>query len=132
MLSKPLLVLIVIAAIPATFLSYEAIDKWLERFVYHTSISALTFVIATVVVTIVALLTVALQSRKTAQSNRWRRCVTRSDRLAEFYSRPDHPPIVAAGSVAARRRAWRASCSARVGARAGQRCACALPGGAHG
>ena len=68
MLSKPLLVLIVIAAIPAIFASYEAIDKWLERFVYHTSISALTFVIAIVVVTIVTLLTVALQSRKTAQS----------------------------------------------------------------
>lgn len=68
MLSKPLLVLIVIAAIPAIFVSYEAIDTWLERFVYHTSISALTFVIAIVVVTIVALLTVALQSRKTAQS----------------------------------------------------------------
>ena len=68
MLSKPLLVLIVIAAIPATFASYQAIGKWLERFVYHTSISVLTFVIATVIVTIVALLTVVLQSRKTAQS----------------------------------------------------------------
>jgi putative ABC transport system permease protein len=68
MLSKPLLVLIVIAAIPATFASYQAIDRWLERFVYHKSISALTFVIATVVVTAVALLTVVLQSRKTAQS----------------------------------------------------------------
>jgi putative ABC transport system permease protein len=68
MLSKPLLVLIVIAAVPAIFASYQAISKWLERFVYHTSISALTFVIATVVVTLVALLTVALQSRKTAQS----------------------------------------------------------------
>ena len=68
MLTKPLLILIVIAAIPATFASYQAIDKWLERFVYHTSISALTFVIATVVVTAVALLTVVLQSRRTAQA----------------------------------------------------------------
>jgi putative ABC transport system permease protein len=68
MLSKPLLVLIVIAAVPAIFASYKAISTWLERFVYHTSISALTFVVATVLVTIVALLTVALQSRKTAQS----------------------------------------------------------------
>jgi putative ABC transport system permease protein len=68
MLSKPMLVLIVIAAIPAIFASYKAISKWLERFIYHTSISALTFVIAVVVVTAVALLTVALQSRKTATS----------------------------------------------------------------
>jgi len=68
MLSKPLLVLILIAAIPATFASYRAIDTWLQRFAYHTTISVLTFVIATALVTAVALLTVALQSRKTAQA----------------------------------------------------------------
>jgi putative ABC transport system permease protein len=69
MLSRHLLPLILIAAIPASILSYYAIDKWLQRFAYHTDISWLTFVLATLIVTLVALATVVLQSLKTTQAD---------------------------------------------------------------
>jgi putative ABC transport system permease protein len=69
MLSRYLLPLVLIAAIPASVLSYYAIDKWLQRFAYHTDISWLTFVLATLIVTLVALATVVLQSLKTTQAD---------------------------------------------------------------
>jgi putative ABC transport system permease protein len=67
MLSKHLLPLVAIAAVPATLLSYYAIDKWLQRFAYHTDIGWLTFMLATLAVAAVAFATVALQSLKTAR-----------------------------------------------------------------
>jgi putative ABC transport system permease protein len=69
MLSKHLLPLVLIAAVPASVLSYYAIDKWLQRFAYHTDISWLTFVLATLLVTVVSLTTVVLQSLKTTQAD---------------------------------------------------------------
>jgi len=69
LLSRHLLPLVVIAAIPASVLSYYAIDKWMQRFAYHTEISWLTFVLSTLVVTLVALATVVLQSLKTTQAD---------------------------------------------------------------
>ncbi|HTE42588.1 MAG TPA: FtsX-like permease family protein [Steroidobacteraceae bacterium] len=68
LLCKHLAPLIAIAAIPASILGYYAIDKWLTRFAYHTDISWLTFVVATVLVTLVALATVAMQSLQTARA----------------------------------------------------------------
>ena len=69
MLSRYLLPLVLIAAIPASILSYYAIDKWMQRFAYHTDISWFTFVVATLIVTLVALTTVVLQSLKTTQAD---------------------------------------------------------------
>jgi putative ABC transport system permease protein len=69
MLSRSLLPLILIAAIPASVIGFYAIGKWLERFAYHTDINPLTFAFATIVVTFVALATVVLQSLKTARSD---------------------------------------------------------------
>jgi len=68
LLNRHLLPLVVIAAIPASILSYYAIDKWLQRFAYHTAIGWMTFVLATLVVALVAIATVSLQSLKTARS----------------------------------------------------------------
>ena len=68
LLNRHLLPLVLIAAIPASVLSYYAIDKWLQRFAYHTDIGWMTFVIATLAVALVAITTVTLQSLKTAQS----------------------------------------------------------------
>jgi putative ABC transport system permease protein len=68
LLSKHLAPLIAIAAIPASIGGYYAIDKWLQRFAYHTEIGIGSFVIAIVAVTVVALATVALQSLKTARA----------------------------------------------------------------
>lgn len=69
LLSKYLLPLIAIAAIPASVASYYAINKWLQRFAYHTDVSWLTFVFATLIVTLVALVTVMLQSMKTTRAD---------------------------------------------------------------
>ena len=69
LLSRYLLPLVIVAAIPASVLSYYAIDKWLQRFAYHTDIGWLTFVLSTLIVTVVALATVSLQSFKTTQSD---------------------------------------------------------------
>jgi putative ABC transport system permease protein len=68
LLSKHLLPLVLIAAVPASVLSYYAIDKWLQRFAYRTDIDWTIFALATLLVTFVALSTVVLQSLKTAQA----------------------------------------------------------------
>jgi ABC-type antimicrobial peptide transport system permease subunit len=69
MLSRYLLPLVLVAAIPASILSFYAIEKWLQRFVYHTEISWLVFVESTVAVALVAFLTVGLQSLKTTRAD---------------------------------------------------------------
>lgn len=69
MLSRPLLWLVLIAAVPASYVGYRAIDAWMQRFAYHTDISAMTFVLSTLAVCVVALATVVLQSLRTTNSN---------------------------------------------------------------
>jgi len=69
LLSRYLLPLIVVAAIPASLISYYVIDKWLQRFAYHTNIRWTTFVLASVVVALVAVTTVVLQSLKTTRAD---------------------------------------------------------------
>jgi putative ABC transport system permease protein len=69
MLSRPLLWLVLISALPASYLGYRAIDSWLQRFAYHTDISTMTFVLSTLAVCAVALMTVVLQSLRTTNSN---------------------------------------------------------------
>jgi putative ABC transport system permease protein len=69
MLTRPLLWLVLIAALPASFAGYHAIDRWLQRFAYRTEIDVLTFVVATLVVCGVALATVATQSLRTTRAN---------------------------------------------------------------
>ena len=68
LLSRHLLPLVLIAAIPASALSYYAIEKWLQRFAYRTDIHWTVFVVSVLLVTVVALGTVVLQSLKTARS----------------------------------------------------------------
>jgi ABC-type antimicrobial peptide transport system permease subunit len=43
--------------------------EWLSGFAYRTGINPMAFVIAAAMVTIVAFITIALQSYKTAQAN---------------------------------------------------------------
>jgi len=73
LLCKNVIVLIALAAIPATIISYLAITSWLNGFAYQAELgvisTALPFVMAILAVTFVALLTTGLQSFKTAQSN---------------------------------------------------------------
>lgn len=73
LLCRNAIVLIAVAAIPATIVSSLIMTNWLERFAYQaeTSLlgSALPFITAILVVSFVAILTIVLQSLKTAQSN---------------------------------------------------------------
>ena len=69
MLSKGQLMLIGIAAVLASVVSYLAINNWLTAFSYHTDIAYWVFVVSALAVAAVAFITIALQSSKTAQSN---------------------------------------------------------------
>jgi putative ABC transport system permease protein len=73
LLCKNVIVLIAVAAIPATILSYLTITTWLQRFAYQAESGMLgtawPFIMAILAVSFVALLTIVLQSLKTAQSN---------------------------------------------------------------
>jgi putative ABC transport system permease protein len=69
MLSRPLLWLVLIAAVPASYIGYRAIDTWMSRFAYHTDISWMTFVLSTLAVCFIALTTVVLQSLRTTNAN---------------------------------------------------------------
>ena len=73
LLSKSVIVMIAVAAIPATLISYAAMDTWLARFAYRFEPNnvqvLLPYAIAILLVAIVALATVVVQSFKTAQSN---------------------------------------------------------------
>lgn len=73
LLCRSIIVMIVVAAIPATLVSYVAIESWLERFAYRFEPNLfqafLPYGIAVLAVASVALLTVVVQSLKTAQAN---------------------------------------------------------------
>ncbi len=73
LLCRNVLVLIAVAAIPATVVSFLTINNWLERFAYRTEPSligaVLPFITAILAVSLVALITIVLQSFKTAQAN---------------------------------------------------------------
>ncbi|MDO8272898.1 MAG: ABC transporter permease [Gammaproteobacteria bacterium] len=73
LLCRSVVVMIAIAAIPATLFSYLAMDSWLERFAYRFEPNILQaffpYAIAVLAVACVALATVVVQSLKTAQAN---------------------------------------------------------------
>ncbi|MDO8273230.1 MAG: ABC transporter permease [Gammaproteobacteria bacterium] len=73
LLCRSVVVMIAIAAIPATLFSYLAMDSWLERFAYRFEPNFLQalfpYAIAVLAVACVALTTVVVQSLKTAQAN---------------------------------------------------------------
>jgi putative ABC transport system permease protein len=66
LLARRILLLVVIASVLAAVMSYFAIDEWLTGFAYRAGINPLIFVLAALVAAIVAFVTVALQSYKTA------------------------------------------------------------------
>jgi putative ABC transport system permease protein len=69
LLARPILVLVLIASVLASVASYFAIDEWLTSFAYKAGINPLFFVLALVVAAVVAFVTVALQSWKTASAD---------------------------------------------------------------
>ena len=69
MLSRPALVLVMVASVFASTLAYLAVNEWLNGFAYRAEINPLLFVLATGVVIVVAFVTIALQSLRTANTN---------------------------------------------------------------
>lgn len=69
LLAQNQLILIGVASVLASIVSYFAIDNWLTAFSYRTDIAYWVFFVAALAVAAVAFLTIALQSSKTAQSN---------------------------------------------------------------
>ncbi len=69
LLSRPLAVLVVIAAIPASIVAYYAIDRWLDRFEYHTSISLSPFLLSILLIGLVSFVTVIAQAHRPLKSN---------------------------------------------------------------
>jgi putative ABC transport system permease protein len=69
LLSRRMLLLVVIASVLAAVISYFAIDEWLTGFAYRAGINPLIFLVAAAVAVVVAFVTVALQSYKTANAD---------------------------------------------------------------
>jgi putative ABC transport system permease protein len=69
LLSRRILLLVLIASAFAAIISYFAIDEWLTGFAYRAGINPLIFVLAALVAALVAFVTVALQSYKTASAD---------------------------------------------------------------
>ncbi|GAB4195559.1 MAG: ABC transporter permease [Wenzhouxiangellaceae bacterium] len=69
LLARSLLVLVLVAAVVASMVSYAVMKNWLSIFAYRTEISLWIFVLSTLVVALLAFITVTLQTYRTAQSN---------------------------------------------------------------
>ncbi len=69
LLGRPLLWMVVLAAVPSCYLCYEAIRIWLARFAYRADIGVSIFVLATGLIATIALVTVAIQALRTARAN---------------------------------------------------------------
>jgi putative ABC transport system permease protein len=69
LLSRPILVLVLIAAALASIIAYLAIDEWLTGFAYRAAINPFMFILAAIITAVVAFITVALQTYKTASGD---------------------------------------------------------------
>ena len=69
LLSRPILVLVLIAAVLASIIAYFAIDEWLTGFAYRAAINPVMFIVAALIAAVVAFVTVALQAYKTASGD---------------------------------------------------------------
>ncbi len=60
---------VLIAAVIATPLAWFVMNKWLEDFAYRIQINGLVFLLTTLIVLSLAILTMSVQSIKAARSN---------------------------------------------------------------
>lgn len=68
-LIKPQIILVALASIAASVVSFRVMGEWLSNFAYRTPIEVWIFLAASVTVSLIAFITMALQTTKTAQSN---------------------------------------------------------------
>jgi ABC-type antimicrobial peptide transport system permease subunit len=69
LLAKDFLVLVLVAFLISTPISWYFLDKWLQNFVYRTELSWWIFPLAGVVTLLIALLTVGIQTVRAALAN---------------------------------------------------------------
>ncbi len=69
MLARRILWLVLAGSIVASIAAYYVIGEWLSGFAYRVGIHPLVFIVSAALVIVVAFVTVALQSYKTAQAN---------------------------------------------------------------
>ncbi len=69
LLFKHVFVIVAIAAVVASLLSYGIMKEWLDGFHYKEGINVFTFVLAALAAFLIAFLTMSTQSYKTAQAN---------------------------------------------------------------
>jgi putative ABC transport system permease protein len=69
MLARNILWLVLAGSIVASVVAYYAIDEWMTGFAYRTAVPAWAFLISAALVIVVAFLTIALQSYRTARTN---------------------------------------------------------------
>jgi len=69
LLSKEFLQLVLLAALIAFPFAWWAMNKWLQGFAYRITISWWVFAIAGVVATLIALITISMQSVRAAKLN---------------------------------------------------------------
>jgi len=69
LLSKDFIKWILLAFVPAVLLIYYALSRWLENFAYRTDLSWWIFLLAGMIVLVITVITVSLQSYRTASRN---------------------------------------------------------------
>ena len=69
LISKDFLLLIFISILVAVPVSWYLVSKWMQGFAFHTALSWWVFAAASILVIIIAMLTIGFQTIKTAMAN---------------------------------------------------------------
>jgi putative ABC transport system permease protein len=69
LLARNILLLVLAGAVVASIGAYFAIDEWLAGFAYRAGVNPLVFILSTLVAAVVAFVTIALQSFRTASAD---------------------------------------------------------------
>lgn len=69
MLSRKILWLVFAGSVAASIIAYYAMDEWLSGFAYRVGLRPWVFIVSAAIVIVVAFVTIALQSYRTAQTN---------------------------------------------------------------
>jgi putative ABC transport system permease protein len=67
--TKEVIVLIAISTIPAWVVSYFVLNKWLQNFSYHVSLSLWEFLLSMAIVLLIAIITVSYRTSRAALTN---------------------------------------------------------------
>lgn len=69
LLSKDFLILVIVSILVASPIAWWAMDKWLQQFAYHINFDASIVLLASILVVVIAFLTVSYQAVRAALMN---------------------------------------------------------------